>query len=180
MKSILTNRCVFSVVALATFVGCASIMSGRHAEVAIHTNAPSAHVVVRDKRGQEVASTNTPGRVALKRKEKLIFPARYMATIAAPGYEPAQVPIKSTVNPWVLGNVVFGGIPGLVIDNVTGAAWKPRDTDIYQELTPIYTSQHTQQHRAIHPAGYGADPAAQYPSSQPAHPLSPVPSTGTY
>jgi hypothetical protein len=92
--------------------------------------------------------------VALKRKDKFIFPARYTATIAAPGYQSAQVPIRSTVNPWILGNVIIGGIPGLVIDNVTGAAWKPRDTDIYQELMPIYTAQQSQQHPAMESSGY--------------------------
>lgn len=113
-------------------------MSGRHAEVEIASNPPNAHVVVRDKRGQQVASLNTPATVTLRRKDKLIFPARYTATIEAPGYQTASVPIRSTVNPWILGNVVLGGIPGLVIDNVTGAVWRPRHSSIYQELTPIY------------------------------------------
>jgi hypothetical protein len=58
------------------------------------------------------------------------------------------------VNPWILGNVIIGGIPGLVIDNVTGAAWKPRDTDIYQELMPLYTAQQSQQHPAMESSGY--------------------------
>ena len=131
------------VAASFTFTGCASIMSGRHAEVTIHSNPANAHVVVHDKRGQQVAALNTPATVTLKRKDRLIFPARYTATIEAPGYQTAQVPIHSTVNPWILGNVVFGGIAGLVVDNVTGAAWKPWDSNIHQELTPIYTAQQT-------------------------------------
>jgi hypothetical protein len=134
-------RCAFCAAAVVSLTGCASIVSGRHAEVSIYTNAPNAHVVVRDKRGQEVASVHTPGRVALKRKDRFIFPARYTATIAAPGFETAQVPIRSTVNPWVLGNIVFGGIPGLVIDNATGAAWKPADSEIFAELMPVYHAQ---------------------------------------
>ena len=28
--------------------------------------------------------------------------------------------VSSSVNPWILGNVVFGGIPGILIDGVTG------------------------------------------------------------
>jgi hypothetical protein len=112
-------------------------MSGRHAEVAINTNAPNARVVVRDKRGQHVASLHAPATVTLRRKDKLIFPARYTATIEAPGYQPANVPIRSTINPWILGNVLVGGIPGLVVDNVTGAAWRPRDSEIYTELAPL-------------------------------------------
>jgi hypothetical protein len=146
-------HCAYCFAAVVSLTGCASIVSGRHAEVSIYANAPNAHVVVRDKRGQEVASVHTPGRVTLKRKDRLIFPARYTATIAAPGYETAQVPIRSTVNPWVLGNIVFGGIPGLVIDNATGAAWKPRDSEIYQELVPLQAAHAMQPYSVDHPAG---------------------------
>jgi hypothetical protein len=130
-------RCTLCVAVVVSLTGCASIVSGRHAELSIYTNAPNAQVVVRDKRGQEVASVHTPGRVALKRKDRFIFPTRYTATITAPGYQTAQVPIRSTINPWVLGNIVFGGIPGLVIDNATGAAWRPRDSEIFTELMPM-------------------------------------------
>jgi uncharacterized protein YceK len=150
----------FDAIALIMLSGCASIMSGRHAEVAINTNAPNARVVVRDKRGQHVASLHTPATVTLRRKDKLIFPARYTATIEAPGYQPASVPIRSTINPWILGNVVVGGIPGLVVDNVTGAAWRPRHTEIYQELTPfdgggpMYSEQQDRFNPAVQPAAY--------------------------
>ena len=155
-----------ALVAAALFLssGCASIVSGRHAEVTIHSIPSNAHVVVRNKRGQEVASLNTPAKVALKRKDKFIFPARYTATIAAPGYQPVDVPIRSTVNPWILGNVVIGGIPGLVVDNATGAAWMPRQSEIHQQLSPIYTAQqapHVPQSAAA--AGYRE---AQLPSGR--------------
>jgi hypothetical protein len=146
-----------SVAVLPWFTGCASIMSGRHSEVTINTNPSRAHVVVRDHRGQEVASVNTPGKVTLKRKERVIFPARYTATIEAPGYHAATIPIRSTINPWILGNVVAGGLVGLAVDNVTGAAWRPRDTDIYHELTPIYTAQQPGHQSVVQPAHYGAE-----------------------
>jgi hypothetical protein len=137
--------------ATVAFCGCASIISGRHADVTFQSNAPHAHVVVRDKRGMEVANAATPSTIALKRKDKFIFPARYMATFEAPGYQPAEVPIHSTVNPWILGNVVVGGIPGLVVDNVTGAVWKPCDSTVYQPLVPLHT------------AGAGRAPAGSLP-----------------
>jgi hypothetical protein len=142
---------------LCWFIGCASIMSGRHAEVTINSNPANAHVVIRDRRGQEVAALNTPAKVTLKRKERIIFPARYTATIEATGYHAATIPIRSTINPWILGNVVLGGVVGLAVDNVTGAAWKPRDTDIYHELTPIYTAQQPGQYPGVQPAQYGVE-----------------------
>src|SRR5262245_39420990 len=112
--------------ALLCSSGCASVVSGRHAEVAFNTFPATAHVTLRDDNGRQVAELNTPGVVALKRSRPYFLPARYTAIIEAPGYAPAEVPIRSTVNPWILGNVVFGGIPGLVVDSATGAAWRPR------------------------------------------------------
>jgi hypothetical protein len=122
--------------ALLISTGCASIISGRQANVAIDSYPSNAHVIIHDKTGHEVASVNTPGVVSLKRSSRWFMPARYTATIEAPGYQTAEVPINSTLNPWILGNVVFGGVPGLVVDNATGACWKPEQDAIHQQLTP--------------------------------------------
>jgi hypothetical protein len=154
MKSAPVLVRALAVMAILPVAGCASIISGRHAEVTINSFPSDAHVVVRDKRGREVANAITPATVALKRKDKFIFPARYTATIEAPGYQPVCVPIGSTVNPWILGNIVIGGIPGLIVDNATGAVWMPTASEIDQQLTPLQTAQRTPRARQIR------DPAA--------------------
>jgi hypothetical protein len=41
------------------------------------------------------------------------------------------------VNPWILGNIVIGGLPGLIVDNATGAAWMPRHSEIHRQLAPL-------------------------------------------
>jgi hypothetical protein len=123
--------------ALLALVGCASIISGRQAEVAFDSVPANAEVVIRDKAGRTVASLRTPGVVSLKRNRRFFMPARYTADIVAPGYHAAQVPIRSTINPWIVGNVVVGGIPGLIVDAATGAAWMPRDSQISQQLLPL-------------------------------------------
>lgn len=119
--------------------GCATVMSGRHADVSFYSNVPNAAVVIRDKRGEQVMVAQTQSKIALKRKDRYIFPARYTATFVAPGYQPVEVPIQSKVNPWVFGNVVFlqAGLVGLAVDNATGAAWTPKEGTFYQELTPL-------------------------------------------
>lgn len=123
--------------------GCASIISGRRADVAFDSYPTNAHVVVHDNDGHAVASCMTPGVVSLNRNRKYFLPARYTATMEAPGYEPVNVPIRSTANPWVLGNIVLGGIPGLVIDNLTGAAWQPKTKEIHRQLTPLMDESST-------------------------------------
>jgi hypothetical protein len=137
------RRQAFIVAALASCTGCASIVSGRHAEVAIDSYPSNAHVVIHDKRGRQVTAFNTPGVASLKRQGRYFMPAKYTAVIAAPGYQSAQVPIGSTINPWILGNIVIGGIPGLVVDSATGATWKPKRSEIHQQLSPLHPSQYS-------------------------------------
>jgi hypothetical protein len=121
--------------------GCASTISGRTATVTIDSYPSHADVVIHDKHGQEVMATHTPARVELRRKDKFIWPAKYTATITKPGYKTARVPINQTLNPWIVGNVVVGGVIGLAVDNATGAAWKPKVAAIHSELEPIYVAQ---------------------------------------
>lgn len=143
--------------ALVGLAGCASIVSGRRAEVAFDSVPSNAHVVVRDKAGRKVASLTTPGVVSLRRNRRFFMPAHYTADIEAPGYLPAQVALRSTINPWVFGNVIVGGIPGLVVDTATGAAWKPRQAQVQQELMPLYGQ---------HPASHDSNGVAQTDDAQ--------------
>ncbi len=127
-----------AVAAVTCVSGCASIVSGRYADVAIDSYPSNARVMIRDTQGRSVASLQTPGVVSLKRNRRFFLPARYTATIESPGHQPAHVPIRSTLNPWILGNMVIGGIPGIVIDSATGAAWRPRNSEIHRQLAPLY------------------------------------------
>jgi hypothetical protein len=133
--------------------GCASIISGRHAEVAINSYPPDAEVQVRDDQGRTVAVGRTPAVVSLKRGNGFLKKAKYTATIEKPGYSTAHVPINSTLNPWIAGNVIFGGIPGLVIDPYTGAMWQPTPTAINEELQPS-----SRPGPEIYPASHLAEP----------------------
>jgi hypothetical protein len=132
---------VFSSVIVLTacsfLAGCASIVSGRKADIAIDSYPSNAHVIIRDNNGREVASLNTPGVVSLKRNRRYFLPAKYTATIESPGFAPSEVAIGSKVNPWILGNIVIGGVPGLIVDNATGAAWQPSRSEIHTQLAPL-------------------------------------------
>lgn len=117
--------------------GCASIINGRTATVQIDSRPSEAQVVIRDKRGDTVLTTQTPATVELKRKDRFIWPAKYTATIEKPGFEPKTVAIDQKINPWILGNVVVGGVIGLAVDNATGAAWKPKVAAFREDLSPV-------------------------------------------
>jgi hypothetical protein len=151
MRSFRAPALVLSSLAAA---GCASIISGRHADVIIESSPPDAAVVVHDKHGQMVAQTTTPGVVSLKRGDGPFRRAKYTATIAKPGFQTAQVPINSSVNWWTAGNVVVGGVPGLVIDPYTGAMWKPNPSEISLNLNPTM-----QPPEVVTTSALGIDPA---------------------
>jgi len=125
----------------ALLSGCASIVSGRTATVELDSTPSDARVVIRDKHGKQVLTTQTPASVELRRKDRYFWPAQYTATFEKPGYEPKEVVIRSTVNPWVVGNVVFGGPLGLVVDGATGGGWRPKVASIDAPLEPVYTAE---------------------------------------
>jgi hypothetical protein len=151
----------FGLAACLALSGCASIINGRHADVAFDTYPSNAHVVIHDNDGRQVASLHTPGVVSLKRNRRYFLPARYTATIEAPGYALTQVPIRSTINPWILGNIVIGGVPGLIVDNATGAAWRPRHSQIHSQLAPISGPGQEMMYSNNHPMPPGPVHAAQ-------------------
>jgi hypothetical protein len=118
-------------------LGCASIIDGMHSNVTVESFPPAAHVVVKDRNGKEVASESTPAVIKLKRGSDIVLPAKYTATIEAPGYEPRKVDLKYKINPWAFGNIIFGGIPGLIVDDATGALWTPDQTNVAVALQPV-------------------------------------------
>lgn len=96
-----------------------------------------AQVTVQDRNGDTVAMTRTPGVVTRKRGDGFLKRARYVATFEKPGYEAARAPIESRLNPWIFGNVVFGGLVGLAVDPYTGAMWEPAAEELNRNLTPM-------------------------------------------
>ena len=117
--------------------GCATVVSGRTADVAVHSVPPEASVTVRDAEGAVVANTVTPGTVTLRRGRSWMRPARYEATFEKPGYEPTVAPIETTFNPWSLANIVAGGGIGIGVDAVTGAMWKPKASAVETTLARV-------------------------------------------
>jgi hypothetical protein len=134
------NRLVVLVgcVLVCSSVGCASIISGREADIAINSNPPQACVAIQNEKGETVATSMTPATVSLKRTNGIFKKApRYSAIIEKPGYQTAKVDINPKLNPWVFGNIALGGVIGLAADSATGAIWKYTPHEIDQSLSPL-------------------------------------------
>lgn len=114
-------------VALA-LCNCASIVSKSDYPVTI-TNSKPTKIVVKNKATNGVVHTGTtPTTVTLSASEGYFKPAKY-AIVSPKGTSS----LDATMDPWYMGNIVFGGIIGIFIDPATGAMWKlPKSIDINQ------------------------------------------------
>lgn len=126
---------------LASLTGCASIISGRHVDIPINSTPSGANVSVRNSDGELVAQAVTPARVSLKRGRGVLRrPPKYIATIDKPGYETQSVQLNPSVNPWIAGNLVLGGVIGLAADSATGAMWRFSPGEVNYVLDPQATA----------------------------------------
>jgi len=94
-------------------VGCATIMHGTYQEIQVMSSPDEAEVWID---GANYAKT--PARINLSRKDK------YVLTIKKEGYKDATVKVDRKSSAWIIGNVIFGGIVGCVIDNISGGAYE--------------------------------------------------------
>lgn len=114
--------------------GCASIVDGgAERSVSIRTNPSDARVSVYNKQGTLIAAQQSPALISLKRSAGYFSPASYRIVVEKDGYASNDFEIKSTINGWYLGNIIFGGVIGiLIVDPLTGAMWTltPNETDL--------------------------------------------------
>jgi hypothetical protein len=112
-------------VAPMLFSSCATIVSKSSYPVSIDTNPEGATVSITDKRGKEVYKGKSPATVSLKSGAGYFSRAEYQVRLTAPGYAEQVIPVNYKLNAWYFGNLVIGGVLGmLVIDPATGAMWK--------------------------------------------------------
>lgn len=118
------NRLLACLLLVCLFVsqsGCASIVSGKSQDVNIRTTPPGAEVNI-----DGVPRGTTPLLVNLKRKE------RHAVEFKKPGYLDEIRHTNKGYNWWFTGNIIFGGIIGIIVDFATGAVYtvKPEDMSV--------------------------------------------------
>ena len=101
---------------LVLLAGCASIVSGTNQDIFFTSEPAGATVTVGP------YSAICPTVMKLKRGKS------YVATFKLKGYQTFSIPLGTSFNAWILGNLVFGGIIGVVIDLATGSyLWFDQD-----------------------------------------------------
>ena len=105
--------------------GCATIFGHSSYPVSINSDPSGAAVSITDKKGKEVYKGVSPAMVTLKSSAGYFKKAEYQVKISSDGYAEQIIPVNYKLNGWYFGNILIGGLIGmLIVDPATGAMWK--------------------------------------------------------
>jgi hypothetical protein len=117
---------------------CATIVSKSSYPVSIDTKPIGATVSITDKKGKEIYKGTSPSVVKLKSGAGFFSRAEYQVKLSSLGYDEKIIPVTFKLNGWYFGNIVFGGLLGLlIVDPASGAMWRieKQTGNIYETLT---------------------------------------------
>lgn len=135
----ITTVLMASTILLTT--SCASIVSKSSYPISINSMPSEAKVTITNKKGVEVFKGQTPATLKLKSGSGFFSKARYQVKFEKEGYDTKIVPIHYEIDGWYFGNLLFGGIIGLlIVDPATGAMYKLETEFLNETLTKSTTS----------------------------------------
>jgi hypothetical protein len=105
------------------FSSCATIISGSKQNVKFASNPSSASIFI-----DEVEVGKTPFEIKLARKSE------HSVMIKLDGYQTFQTNLTKEFNAWYLGNILIGGLIGLIIDPITGAIYNLTPNEINAQM----------------------------------------------
>lgn len=91
---------------------CATIISGSKQNVRFDSNPATATIFI-----DEVEVGKTPFEIKLKRNSD------HSVMIKLEGYQTYETKLTRKFNAWYIGNILFGGLIGVIIDPITGAIY---------------------------------------------------------
>lgn len=128
MKKLLITSMVALTIGLN---GCASIITGSSQTLTFTSVPESATIEIKNRNGVKVHTGQTPATVSLKKGAGYFKPESYQVSFSKPGYQTKTVEVTGTLSGWYLGNIIFGGLIGLlIVDPATGAMYKLAPKDI--------------------------------------------------
>jgi len=96
--------------------GCATIMKGTDQEIRVNSTPVGAKVTIKTMGGVQVYEGLTPVKAKIPRKNE------YTVTVALEGYKEVTSNIThESIEGWFWGNLICGGVIGIVVDVVNGA-----------------------------------------------------------
>jgi hypothetical protein len=128
-----------AVVLLALAVtGCATIVARSTQKVEMSSAPPGAAVTITNRAGDVVHSGTTPLTATLRKGAGYFKKESYAVRFTKDGYEPRELTLTGTMSGWYIGNILFGGLIGmLVVDPQTGAMFRLEPKSLDATLTPL-------------------------------------------
>ena len=118
---------------------CASIVSQSHYTVPIRSEPSGAAYTIKDRRGRLVDQGTTPAMVQLKASNGYFRRAIYHVELTMDGRAPATVALRAQLNNWYWGNILLGGVLGmLVVDPVSGSMYRLDQCMVYEYMPLSY------------------------------------------
>jgi len=127
-------KCLVVVFAIG-LTSCASIVSKSNWPFSIDSSPSAADVSIKNKRGVEVFHGRTPAAMSLKSGAGFFAKESYVVTLSMDGYETKKVNVECKLNGWYFGNILIGGIIGLlIVDPATGAMYRLESKGMHMDL----------------------------------------------
>ena len=146
-------RAVALAMVITALPGCASIFSEDTYPVSITSAPSSASIEIKNEDGKTVYTGNTPATIKLKAGAGYFDGERYQVTFRKDGYQPSTYTLNSGIDGWYWGNLLIGGVLGmLIIDPATGAMYTLPQTasaSLVQLPPPQLASYPEEQRQAI-------------------------------
>ena len=105
------------------FSSCATIVSGSKQKVKFSSNPSTASVFI-----DQVEVGKTPFEIKLTRKNE------HSVMIKLDGYQTYETKLTKEFNAWYLGNIVFGGLIGLIVDPITGSIYNLTPKEVNAQM----------------------------------------------
>lgn len=119
------RKTIFFLTLLSTLMltSCATIVCGSKQEVSFNSTPTNASIFI-----NEVEVGKTPFKTKLERNKE------HSVVIKLEGFKPYETKLTKKFNAWYIGNLVFGGLIGLIVDPVTGAIYQLSPKEVNAQL----------------------------------------------
>jgi len=127
------TKLIASSLAIFLMSSCASIIHGPTQTVNFSSQPTGATITID---GKEYGKT--PQAIELRRKgrekDEKSDKQMYEVKVVLDGYYPYELKIKREMDGWFLGNILFGGLIGIIVDASNGAMYKLTPDQIIAQM----------------------------------------------
>lgn len=121
----LLTKALSFIVIILLLSSCASIVSKSKWPLTVNTNPNGVKIEISDRKGFTIFQGISPTTMYLKSGGGFFAKQSYTLKLTMDGYESKIIPINCSINGWYFGNIIFGGLIGLIIvDPATGAMYR--------------------------------------------------------